>query len=741
VLPGRRNVEDRRYFVTLVAVMITATFAACGITVTLLYRAAVDQQENRLREIVQSRGRLIAAVADFDAAQSRDYPGGPVEATLVQVREAHRGFQGMGDSGEFVLGRRREGWIEIVLNVRHGTSGEREPIAFSSELAEPMRRALSGHSGTMVGLDYRGEIVLAAYEPLPELGMGIVAKIDMAEVRAPFVQAAVLSAALASVLVLLGASVVRAVALRVRLRSEDQARSLDHSNAALRSSEARFSRVVDYLAEQHFFYAHGQDGVFTFVSPSISQVLGYTVEEFSCHFSEYFSEHPLNEIAEKRTQLSLQGEQQQPYELEIRHKDGTLLRLLVSETPVRDASGSVVSVEGIAQDISQQRLLEARLEEARNLESLGSLAAGVAHDFNNDLMVILGYCGMVGEELAAESPLHKYLGVIQSAGERSSRLTRQMLAFGRKAMLEPRRLDLNVLLAEIHTTLSERVGPTIALRVVPGADALWVFADHSQLEQMILNLVINAGHAMPDGGNLAIELGTARREGSGADGLTKEFAQLVVRDTGCGMSEETLSRVFEPFFTTRAPGEGTGLGLAGVHGFVKQSGGVIEVRSEPGVGTTFTVCLPLLAPELSEPVPEKTPRRAALSGSERVLLVEDEQAVRELLTALLEGKGYRVLAAASGEEAVSAYELEPESIDLVISDVVMPGLGGPEFVRQVGVPLGRVIFMSGYAREAFEGKLTGAAFLPKPVSPHALLEQVREVLDASGVTASARSNK
>jgi CheY-like chemotaxis protein len=381
--------------------------------------------------------------------------------------------------------------------------------------------------------------------------------------------------------------------------------------------------------------------------------------------------------------------------------------------------------------------LEAQFRQAQKMEAVGRLAAGVAHDFNNLLTVILGYSDLVLGELGPENSLRDSLVEVKKAGERASGLTRQLLAFSRQQLLEPRDVDVNETVTDCARMLQRLVGEDITLGVVQDVGLPHVKVDPGQLEQAIINLVVNARDAIPRFGKITIttSLITLTEAECRLHPLARPGPQVVlaVADTGSGMDEATLARIYEPFFTTKEPGKGTGLGLAMVFGFIQQSGGHITVASAPGQGTTFKIHLPALARagaealnlDRVEPLP---------GGSETILLVEDESAVRQLSRQLLEARGYTVITAAHGEEALRLAEAHAGGIDLLLTDVVMPGMGGGQLAEVIRErrPEIKILLVSGYSGEALNrhgGVTPGMNLLPKPFTVISLAVKVREVLD------------
>jgi two-component system cell cycle sensor histidine kinase/response regulator CckA len=384
-----------------------------------------------------------------------------------------------------------------------------------------------------------------------------------------------------------------------------------------------------------------------------------------------------------------------------------------------------------------RRLLEDQLRQAQKLEAIGSLAGGMAHDFNNLLSIILGYTSMISEAVEPDHPIQADLEQVQMAGERGADLTKQLLAFSRRQVLEPRSIDLNAVLTAMRKMLKRLLGEHIELSLVTSKKVGRVHADAGQIEQVILNLVVNARDAMSDGGVITIETRDVELNGYGASAQhaieAGEYVMLSVKDTGLGMSDAVRERVFEPFFTTKELGKGTGLGLSTVFGIVKQSRGHIAVESEEGKGSTFRIHFPRFAEGTEQPL-SRPPPPLTLRGSEVILLVEDDEQVRNVARALLSRYGYQVLDAQNGGEAFLACEKHAGAIDLLITDLIMPRMNGLELgVRLMTMRPGlKVIYMSGYIDPSIDPQRVaenGFPFIQKPLRPDAFLTKIREVLD------------
>ncbi|HSA94323.1 MAG TPA: ATP-binding protein [Terriglobales bacterium] len=429
----------------------------------------------------------------------------------------------------------------------------------------------------------------------------------------------------------------------------------------------------------------------------------------------------------------LEGGQLAEAAVRRRRRDGSSVEVVLSSAPICDATGTVIGTMAVLEDVGGRRKLEEDLRQAQKLEALGRLAAGVAHDFNNLTTAVLLYSELLLGQLRPQSRLRRYAEEIQRAGERGTTLVNQLLAYTGQQAFHPQPVDLNELLADMDDLLRRLLGEDVELGLELAADAGWVLADRSQLEQMILNLAANARDAMPSGGRLTLK--TARTEAAGtAYGPVPALGcvLLEVRDTGVGMNTETRQRAFDPFFTTKVPGKGTGLGLATVERVVKGAGGAIQLESHPGRGTMVRILLPQVEGIVEEgtgllPAPGERDVR------ETVLLVEDEDAVRHSLAESLELCGYRVLTARRGQDALKVLGDHEGPVHLVITDLVMPGMNG----RELGDKLARlrpglpVLFISGYSDEARVAPLRGRPFFAKPFSAASFVRRVREVLDAT----------
>jgi PAS domain S-box-containing protein len=517
--------------------------------------------------------------------------------------------------------------------------------------------------------------------------------------------------------------------------SQQLASAIDHKRheEALRQSEVRYRSLVQSAV--YGIYRSSVDGRFLDVNPALIHMLGYDSAD------ELLKLDPQREVFvepaehERLLQEFHRTGCLDSAEVRWKRKDGSVITVRLSGRAATELDEADQALEIIAEDVTERRALEDQFRQAQKMEAVGRLAGGVAHDFNNLLMVVSGYTEVLMEALDQNDPLLVKVQAIQQAADRATTLTRQLLAFSRKQLLELKVVDVNSIVADMERLLRPLIGENIDLTTKLTPNVGHTRADAGQLEQVIMNLVVNAKDAMPDGGRILIQTSeadpdTARREHSLIEPGT--YILLSVSDTGAGMDRETQSRIFEPFFTTKEKGKGTGLGLSTVYGIVKQGGGYIFAQSEPGRGTTFRIYLPRVPDPAPSPGVENHPQ-GAIGGSETVLLVEDEESVRELVRETLKARGYSVIEASDGIEGMRVSEEYQGKIEILITDVVMPGMSGRELAKRVAAerPNIKVLYLSGYTEDAIihEGALEpGTAFLQKPFTLQVLARKVREVL-------------
>jgi two-component system cell cycle sensor histidine kinase/response regulator CckA len=523
--------------------------------------------------------------------------------------------------------------------------------------------------------------------------------------------------------------------------------------AALNRSEKLYHLIAENTSDLISMLDAG--GNYVYASPSFKEVLGYAPEDLlgqSC-FSLI---HPDDrEEANHRFAQSLALGKRERVEFRFKHSDGDWRTFESVENWICDSEGRPQRAILVSRDLTERKQAEKalrdseeQLRQSQKLEAVGQLAGGVAHDFNNLLTVITGYSDIVMRRIGEGDPNHSKIEEIKRAADRAASLTRQLLAFSRKQVLQPKVFNLNDLVADMGKMLRRLIGEDIELATTLTGDVAQINADPGQIEQVLMNLVVNARDAMPGGGKITIE--TAHVEidkayaGMHVAVQPGPYAMLAVSDTGSGMDADTRKHIFEPFFTTKEQGKGTGLGLSMVYGIVKQSGGNIWVYSEPDQGTVFKIYLPTAAQEAGA-LRADAEYSALLGGSETILLVEDEPQIRQMAFEFLSERGYNVLMSSDGIAALGMLEQDQQPIHLILTDVVMPQMSGRELAERLVIlkPESKVLYMSGYTNDAIinHGVLdAGTWFIQKPFSPEALARKVREVLDSGGLVNSLETS-
>jgi two-component system, cell cycle sensor histidine kinase and response regulator CckA len=533
-------------------------------------------------------------------------------------------------------------------------------------------------------------------------------------------------------------SAIRDISDRKRIAEElRRANEELHRRTAEQLGEyrSRLASIID--SSEDAIISKGLDGTITSWNKGAERIYGYTPEEVIGKYISFLtpSDRP-DEIPEILRKIA-RGESVEHHESVRVTKDGRHLNVSISVSPLRDATGDIVGASAIARDITAQKRAEGQLRQSQKMEAIGRLAGGVAHDFNNILGIINACTEFLRDRIDPAAEPSLYVENIKKATERGASLTRQLLAFSRTPAIQPRVLDLNERLKDISKLLRPLLGDDVEILIVPRSPSAVVEADPGQLDQIVVNLAVNARDAMPRGGKFILETGAVRFDEAFAEHhqpmAAGKYVLLAVSDTGIGMDEATLSRIFEPFFTTKELGKGTGLGLATVYAIVKQSAGHILVYSEPGHGTTFKIYLPSgdhkiglgSTPELETVGPKR-------QGT-TVLLVEDDEIMRSLTRQLLQEHGYTVVEADDGKSALEWVQSHPGPIDLLLTDVVMRRMSGPELVERLNAshPTLKVVYMSGYTGELIaerEVLKRGITLLEKPFSRTALLNTIHATL-------------
>jgi two-component system cell cycle sensor histidine kinase/response regulator CckA len=599
-------------------------------------------------------------------------------------------------------GKPAAGLVEYVL--RTG-----EPLLATPQIAEHLRQS--------------GEIGLSTQPPLQWLGVPL--KVNQN---------------------IFGALVLKSYSANTRFRERDKdvlalvaqqlAAAIDRkrNEQALRRSEVRYRSLVQTAV--YGIYRSSLEGQFLDVNPALIGMLGYNdaLEVLALDPKKDVFVDPA-EYARLVDEFRRTG-RMDGFEVRWKRKDGHTITVRISGRAVAGGDEPSDVLEAIAEDITERRVLEDQFRQSQKMEAVGRLAGGIAHDFNNLLMVVSGYTEVLLQHLSPGHPLHAKAEAIQQASDRATTLTRQLLAFSRKQLLELKVIDVNAIVADMERLLRPLIGEDMELTTSLAPNIGCTRADAGQLEQVIMNLVVNAKDAMPNGGKICIRTASVTLDESYRPENTfikhGPYVMISVSDTGQGMDRETQARIFEPFFTTKEKNKGTGLGLSTVYGIIKQSGGYVFVQSELGRGTVFTIYFPR-TDEPSEAHGATPISHAAAGGSETVLLVEDEDSVRQLVRETLESRGYHLLEAANGKDALALAAAHPDPIHLVITDVVMPGLSGHELAQQLlaARPTLKVLYLSGYAQDAFSTPAAAEAqktFLQKPFTLQSLTRKVREIL-------------
>ncbi|NWF35406.1 response regulator [Mariprofundus sp. KV] len=478
---------------------------------------------------------------------------------------------------------------------------------------------------------------------------------------------------------------------------------IDERTSALEESQTRFRRLVENLRNEYFLYEHDASGVFTYVSPSITNLLGYSQEEFRTHYAQYLTDHPINKAVTKNTEQALAGKTQPSYELEIFAKDGSRHWLEINESPVSNNSGTVFSVEGIAHDITDKKELQKQFLQAQKMEALGTLVGGMAHDFNNLLAGITGSLYIARRRIDSEPEQAKEkIQTAEVLGTQAADMIKHLLTFARHGVVEKSPTPIKSLFKEASKLIEPGVPANISFKSIHTDEDMIIMASPAQLQQVLMNLVNNARDACIDAQKPEVTISLKQYESD----LTfkqqhpelsgNEFALIEVTDNGTGISHENLGKVFEPFFTTKDPGKGTGLGLAMVYGTIKDHGGVIEVKSQPGEGSTFQVFLPIKHSDLQE-MNEESEELQSEHG-ETILLADDDEMLLIAYADILSSLGYQVITASNGMQALNIYKEKSDAIDLVILDIVMPELGGVDAARDIRKlnPGQKLLFSTGY---------------------------------------------
>ena len=520
-------------------------------------------------------------------------------------------------------------------------------------------------------------------------------------------------------------------------------RDLEKERERLSKSESKYRRLVEALRDNYFFYTHDSTVYFSYISPSIQNVLGYNEDEFQQHFQTYLTDNEMNASVISKMDKGRQGFRQMPFEIEILHKNGKIKRLHITEQPILDKNGNFISVEGIAHDITKRIATEKklvcaheRLEQAQKMEAIGTLAGGIAHDFNNILMPIIGYIDMIKSEFPKDSKGWKWSNTVQTAASRAKELVGQILTFSRCNEQEKKKVFIQSIVKEVLKFLQSSIPKNIEIRQSIQPIKKLICANPIQIHQVLMNLCTNAYHAMRNnGGVLSVSLAEitvcAENQYEFPDFIEGTYVRLEVSDTGTGIQKEHMKKIFEPYFTTKAKNEGTGLGLSVVHGIITNHDGHIFVYSKPEKGTTFLIYLPVI--QNNNKIDHHSDCNEDLHGTERLLIVDDDDIIVELLNKQLMSFGYSVVALTCPVKAVDMFRDHPQQFDLVITDMTMPKKNGVIVAQELlairpGIP---IILCTGFSELIDKDKAINMGikdFIMKPMSKYEIGTVIRNVL-------------
>ena len=723
---------QKKRIIILAAVMVLAVVLVGGVTMSLLYRTAIAQQTARLQDTAVGRARVIESIARFNSSHEHDYPGGSDAATLDLITDAHARFEGFGETGEFCLARREGDSIVFLIHHRHEPQEEPAPTPFDSPLAEPMRRALLGQSGTMTGLDHHGVTVLAAYEPVDWLGTGVVTKIDMVEVNAPFIAAAWISAAVMAVVVTLGIVTFFRVSNPLLRRLEEHARDLE-AEVEERSRAERELQFLANIMEQvsDSVTVMDTDYRIMYVNTAMKALYGYDEAELIGRSPEFLNAEPPAEGTQNAVYQAVSAGDTWLGTLENKRKDGSTFDCELKVSPTYDRDAQITGYIGVQRDVTERRLTAEREKELQQeiiasgrLASVGEMAAGIAHEINNPLTGVIGYSDILMRKDIPED-IKREAGFIHDGAQRIAGIVRRMLTYARQHAPERADADINDILKatlEMQSHAMRSGGVEVMTQLDRDIPAMPL--DAGQIQQVFLNIILNAQYEMADshgGGTLLVK--TER---------VNDTIRVSFKDDGPGIAAQNLTKVFEPFFTTREVGQGAGLGLSVSHGIVKQHGGTIRVESELGKGATFTVELPIATRE-EQMTPTELPPEAAETLPASVLIVDDEPMIRQYLKDVLGEAGHSVRTAANGEEGLK--RLDSEHFDVILLDIKLPGMSGIDFYKQLQKQrkseAKRVVFITGdvMTRDTMTFlSRTKAPHLAKPFGAEELKKTLNRIL-------------
>jgi PAS domain S-box-containing protein len=735
--------SNRKRVLILILIMALSSLFVAGITIFSLYQAAISEQRERLVETAQSQARLIEAVARFNAASGKsDGPESARAATLSQIIEAHQNYEQSGRTMEFTLAERRGDLIIFLIRHRYGDLKQPKPVDFISNLAEPMRQALSERSGTLVGVDYRGELVLAAHEPVSELNLGIVSKIDLAEIRMPFVKAAAIAGFFSVLVVLGGAALFLKISNPMVKLLEEHNSELAVANKKLRQEIVERTRVEEELRKsevkyrdiyfniQDVYFETSPDGLILEISPSIENFSQYKHTELIG--KSLYDIYADPEETSKVVKEILAKGKVSDYEINLKDKDNSQRPCSIVAIAIKDEQGIPLKFACSMRDIFNRKQaekdrkdLEEKIARLEKMEALGLLAGGVAHDLNNVLSGIVGYPDLLLMELPENSPLRQPIFNIQKSGQKAADIVQDLLTLARRGVITSDVLNLNDVVKDyLASPEHERLKVFYAgVQIETNLDCelLNIKGSSFHLRKTVMNLVSNAAEAQVAGGKITLSTRNQYIDQpiKGYDNIQEgDYVVLEVSDSGIGIPTEELNRIFEPFYTKKVMGRsGTGLGMAVVWGTVQDHRGYIDIESKEGHGTTFYLYFPVTRDSIVEKK-SVIPVEAYMGTGQTILVVDDVRDQRELASSMLTKLGYSAKAVSSGEKAIDY--LKNNSIALVLLDMIMdPGIDGLDTYRQILKlhPKQKAIIASGFSetkRAKKAQKLGAGQYVKKP---------------------------
>lgn len=722
--------ESFIWVLTLIGILISATSIIAISTLWILYETSFNEQRLRLVDIVNSRARLIEAVARYDLKETKPQNRTIAESherTLNQIIDAHINFKGVGKTGEFTLARRNKNNIIFVLRQRHSELVTPEPVPFDSKIAAPMRLALLGHSGTIVGKDYRNKDVLAAYEPVKILNLGIVVKVDIDELREPYIRSALYILIIVILISFFGSLlffyIIRPVMQRIKDTEQRFHQLFLNNYTPVLLVNASNAHIIDANKAAINYYGYILD-----------ELKSYTLNTL-CSDTHSKILLQIQQIIAKTNNSSILTQH--------RLQSGEIKDVEVLMSPVQLNNQTVIycTILDITKKISKEKehvRLEKDLEQARKMEALGQLTGGIAHDFNNMLGIIMGYTELTQEKLSkTEDPkISEYLKSVMTASNRAKELISSMMLFSRSGEGDYQTLNISSLVKEDIKMLRSIIPTSVEMTSDINEGLPAVYIEPVKLQQLIMNLCVNARDAMDSKGTLSIKLDWNNDVNHNClichEQIIGAWIDLSISDTGEGMSEDILQHIFEPFFTTKSRGKGTGMGMAVVHGIVQDLEAHIVIDSEKGKGTSIHVLFK--ATKLTQKV-IPTAVKSTVSHekhNETILVVDDEEGLAKFMCEMLELNGYKCKCYFSSQKALSEFNQSPEKFDLIISDQTMPELTGLEMVKEMrlsrkDIP---VIIVTGYSETLDDviAKENNIKLLSKPLPKNLLLDTVKDIL-------------